>query len=178
MLLSHYKDLQPLEIPKPKGYYKFGDGVKPDVWFEPQIVWEVKTADLTISPIYHAGIGIVDPAKGISLRFPISVLSGFLSVVGSCCVSYQIPCCLSSRKETRLQCRSGHIATLCRASLFSPAWHLRFSSMEPYPWTDIFVLPAQMKSPCLRGRNSRMRPGLLVIWHVEPESSMNDCFSG
>ncbi|XP_039061940.1 DNA ligase 1-like [Hibiscus syriacus] len=55
-------------IPEPKSYYCCD--IKPDVWLETSEVWEVKAADLTISPVYSAAIGIVDPAKGISLRFP------------------------------------------------------------------------------------------------------------
>ncbi|PNY17826.1 DNA ligase 1-like protein, partial [Trifolium pratense] len=57
-------------IPKPKTYYKCGESINPDVWFEDSEVWEVKAADLTISPVYRAAVGIVDSNKGISLRFP------------------------------------------------------------------------------------------------------------
>lgn len=46
------------------------DGGYPDVWFEPQEVWEMAFADITISPTYTAAIGLVSDEKGLSLRFP------------------------------------------------------------------------------------------------------------
>lgn len=94
MLESHYKFLNPLEISNKKPYYDLGDA-KPDVFFEPKVVWEVLAADLSLSPVYSAAKGLVSPhrisssdsfglyvsndampptpqieARGISLRFP------------------------------------------------------------------------------------------------------------
>lgn len=70
MLAEHFKQLKPLEIggDKPRGDVDVG-GAKPDVWLKPEVVWEVLTADLSLSPIYTAAKGLVDE-RGISLRFP------------------------------------------------------------------------------------------------------------
>ncbi|CDO71595.1 hypothetical protein BN946_scf184911.g65 [Trametes cinnabarina] len=67
-LQAHYETLKPLEMAAPRGDIKVG-GAKPDVWFEPKVVWEVLTADLSLSPIYTAAQGLADE-RGISLRFP------------------------------------------------------------------------------------------------------------
>ncbi|CAK7218529.1 hypothetical protein SCUCBS95973_003519 [Sporothrix curviconia] len=45
-------------------------GPEPDVWFEPQEVWEMAFADITVSPTYTAAIGLVNESRGLSLRFP------------------------------------------------------------------------------------------------------------
>ncbi|KAL6870319.1 ATP-dependent DNA ligase [Trichoderma novae-zelandiae] len=45
-------------------------GPAPDVWFEPQEVWEMAFADITLSPVYTAAIGLVSDERGLSLRFP------------------------------------------------------------------------------------------------------------
>ncbi|KAI2612527.1 ATP-dependent DNA ligase [Hypoxylon fragiforme] len=70
-----HKQLSEIVIDRPKPFYSHSTGGQhqPDVWFEPRYVWEVRTADLTLSPRYKAGLKEnVDPAgeKGISLRFP------------------------------------------------------------------------------------------------------------
>jgi DNA ligase-1 len=58
VLQSHYGTLKPLELTKVRGDVKVG-AAKPDVWFEPKIVWEVLTADLSLSPVYTAAQGLV-----------------------------------------------------------------------------------------------------------------------
>ncbi|EIW86741.1 ATP-dependent DNA ligase [Coniophora puteana RWD-64-598 SS2] len=67
-LQQHWDTLRPLEMEKLRGDLKAG-GAKPDIWFEPKIVWEVLTADLSLSPVYTAAQGLVEE-RGISLRFP------------------------------------------------------------------------------------------------------------
>ncbi|KAF3491473.1 uncharacterized protein GIQ15_00990 [Arthroderma uncinatum] len=43
---------------------------EPEVWFQPQEVWEMAFADITLSPTYLAAIGLVSEERGLSLRFP------------------------------------------------------------------------------------------------------------
>lgn len=85
MLQTHWSTLRALEMDKPRGDIKVG-GAKPDIWFEPKVVWEVLAADLSLSPIYTAAQGLVRvphfvvarltrtiiqvEERGISLRFP------------------------------------------------------------------------------------------------------------
>ncbi|XP_028987785.1 DNA ligase 1 isoform X2 [Betta splendens] len=69
-LEQHYKFLKDHILPKPRAYYRFDQSAEPDVWLDAVQVWEVKCADLSLSPVYKAAMGMVDPEKGISLRFP------------------------------------------------------------------------------------------------------------
>ncbi len=75
ILAELHAALSPLVIDRAKPFYDHSTGKndQPDVWFEPRFVWEVKTADLTLSPRYRAAaseFGGDGTHKGVSLRFP------------------------------------------------------------------------------------------------------------
>jgi len=57
-------------IDKPKGYFNYNKNLEPHVWFEPCVVWEIKVADFSLSPVHTAAIGIISDNKGIGFRFP------------------------------------------------------------------------------------------------------------
>ena len=43
---------------------------QPDVWFEPGLVLEILSAELTLSPTYTAGWGQIKEDAGLAMRFP------------------------------------------------------------------------------------------------------------
>jgi DNA ligase 1 len=71
-LEAFHETLSDMVIDRPKPFYDHSIGNKdqPDVWFEPRIVWEVRSADLTLSPRYKAAALEMPGGKGVSLRFP------------------------------------------------------------------------------------------------------------
>lgn len=74
VLETLYNQLSATVIERPKPFYDHSKVAahQPEVWFEPRYVWEVKTADLTMSPRYKAACmeGLDGSEKGVSLRFP------------------------------------------------------------------------------------------------------------
>ncbi|KAI0051832.1 DNA ligase [Auriscalpium vulgare] len=45
-------------------------GYSPGVYFRPHEVWEIRGADITLSPVSVAARGLVSDSRGLSLRFP------------------------------------------------------------------------------------------------------------
>merc|ERR1712217_901000 len=69
-LKAHYEFFKDKTIPTPENTYNVDSKLKPDVWFEAVQVWEIKCADLSISPVHTSAYGVKADGKGIGLRFP------------------------------------------------------------------------------------------------------------
>ncbi|XP_028785526.1 DNA ligase 6-like isoform X2 [Neltuma alba] len=55
-------------LSKKPPYYRTAE--VPDKWFCPLLVWEIRGAEFTVSPVHQAALGLVHPSRGISIRFP------------------------------------------------------------------------------------------------------------
>jgi ATP-dependent DNA ligase len=60
--------LREAEIPGPRLDYRTGE--RPDVWLDAREVWEIRGADVSVSPVHHAAFGRVATERGLGLRFP------------------------------------------------------------------------------------------------------------
>jgi len=69
-LVTHYEFFKERTTPVAESNYNVHDRMKPDVWLEACQVWEIKCADLSISPVHTSAMGMKAPGKGIGLRFP------------------------------------------------------------------------------------------------------------
>merc|ERR1711881_184791 len=69
-LKTHYEFFKSRTIPSAESTYNVDAKLTPDVWLEPAQVWEIKAADLSISPVHTSAFGIKADGKGIGLRFP------------------------------------------------------------------------------------------------------------
>lgn len=79
VLEEFHAQLKELVIERPKPFYAHaaGNNYQPDVWFEAKYVWEVKTADLTLSPRYKAAADQLSNSGGREL------VSGFRGLLRS-----------------------------------------------------------------------------------------------
>lgn len=69
-LKTHYEFFKSRTIPQRESTYNVDSKMVPDVWLEPVQVWEIKAADLSISPVHTSAMGVKADGKGIGLRFP------------------------------------------------------------------------------------------------------------
>lgn len=69
-MAQHHALFKDKVLPKAPASYVTGPTLEPDVWLDACQVWEVRAADLSVSPAHKAAMGKADPVKGIALRFP------------------------------------------------------------------------------------------------------------
>lgn len=69
-LVTHYNFFKEHMVSRPESNYNVSKAMTPDVWFEAKQVWEIKAADLSISPVHTSAMGVKAEGKGIGLRFP------------------------------------------------------------------------------------------------------------
>jgi len=53
-----------------KKHSRVSSSITADIWFEPQVVLEIKGAEITLSPIHTCGLNSIRKKRGLAIRFP------------------------------------------------------------------------------------------------------------
>merc|ERR1712048_1121198 len=67
---THHSFFKDHIVPYAESNYNVSEKMKPDGWLEACQVWEIRAADLSISPVHTSAMGVKADGKGIGLRFP------------------------------------------------------------------------------------------------------------
>merc|ERR1712004_88491 len=67
---THYNFFKEHTLKNAGSNYSVHEKMQPDVWLEACQVWEIRAADLSISPVHTSAMGVKADGKGIGLRFP------------------------------------------------------------------------------------------------------------
>ena len=78
--------LKARQLPSRKPYFNTGEN--PDLWFEPGEVWEIRGADLTISPVHMSAVGRLHPSRGVSMRWGLHTLNPQIWL--ACCAAQSL----------------------------------------------------------------------------------------
>jgi len=69
-LKQHYEFFKVRQLDQAESNYNVTKSLIPDVWLEACQVWEIKCADLSVSPVHTSAFNAKADGKGIGLRFP------------------------------------------------------------------------------------------------------------
>ena len=73
-MLKYYSVENDRLLPTMPSEYHVSDAMRPEIWFKPSQVWELRGAEFTLSPVHVAAQeqlpSEISQGRGLSLRFP------------------------------------------------------------------------------------------------------------
>jgi len=79
----------------------------PEFWFDPTEVWEIRGADITLSPKHMSALGIVDAQHGLSVRFPRFIRKRPDKRIADATTPEQLVAMFQNQTQQHRQCHPG-----------------------------------------------------------------------